>query len=306
MAFSFDEFPWTKYYDSDLRQVLKYLREFEKKLDSYDSVIAELKEALTGIPEMESRITALERATSDLNSIRSRLTDLENLHSADMKRLQKEIDELNIALDNVSNIVNSFKVYVDSRDNLLMSDYNQKFYQVYTDMWTLFNGLKDRVIALAEIVSKIDTMAYNPWQRRNEKVNLQTNMNYTYADLADMELTAEQYSELGLSASDYNKWNLSAYEYSVRGKRWFHLNFVYSPVYGFRQNISNVLTSILNYIKGTLSATEYSALDLTADEYSALDLTAEAYYSYGSTSGFLGLGGNGLTASQYSSIDVVG
>lgn len=306
MAFSFDEFPWTKYYDSDLRQVLKYLREFEKKLGSYDSVIAELKEALSGIAGMESRITALENATSDLNSIRSRLTDLENLHSADVKRLQKEIDELKITLDNVSDVVNSFKVYVDSRDNLLMADYNQKFYQVYTDMWTLFNGLKDRVIALAEIVSKIDTMAYNPWQRVNEKVSLQANINYAYADLADMELTAEQYSELGLSADEYSEWDLSAYEYSVRGKRWFHLDFVYSPVYGFRQNISNVLTSIINYIKGTLSAAGYSALDLSADDYSALDLTAEAYYSYGSTSGFLGLGGNGLTASQYSSIDVVG
>lgn len=306
MAFSFNEFPWTKYYDSDLRQVLKYMREFEAKLKEYDTVIAELQEALEGIGDMEQRITALERATSDLASIRSRLTDLENLHSADVKRLQGEIDALALVVDTIETTISGLKAYVDSRDNVLMADYNAKFYQVYVDMWSMFNGLKDRIIALAEIVSKIDTMAYNPWQRDISKVNLQTNMNYAYADLADMALTAEEYAELGLSAEDYNAWSISAYEYSVRSKKWFHLNFVYSPTYGFKQDISNVLTSIINYVRGTLTATEYSALDLSADNYEQLDMTAEDYYSFMSQTGYLNLEGSGLTAGQYSQIGVVG
>lgn len=306
MAFSFNEFPWTKYYDSDLRQILKYMRNFEAKLKSYDSIIAELKEALEGIGDMEQRITALELATSDLASIYSRLTDLENLHSADVKRLQGEIDALALVVDNIETTISGIKAYVDSRDNVLMADYNAKFYQVYVDMWSIFNGLKNRIIALAEIVSKIDTMAYNPWQRSISKVNLQTNMNYAYADLADMALTAEEYAELGVTATQYSSWNLSAYEYSVRGRKWFHLDFVYSPVYGFRQNISNVLTSIINYVKGTITADEYSTLNLSAYDYEQLDMTADDYYSYMSGQSYLGLGQNGLTANQYSEIGVVG
>lgn len=305
MGFTFNEFPWTKYYDSDLREVLKYMKTFEETLSSYDETIEELKEALEGIDDMESRISDLETATSDLSDIRSRLTDLENLHATDIANLQSQIDTLADVVNTIETTTTNIKTYVDSRDNVLKADYNQKFYQVYVDMWTLFNGLKDRVIALAELVAQIDTMAYNPWARSIEKVSLQTNLNYAYADLADMVLTAEEYSELGLSATEYNTRDLTAYEYSVRGRKWFHMDFIYSPVYGFKQDISNVLTSIINYIKGTLSADEYSALNLSAESYTNLDMTAVDYYSYGS-SGYLGLGGNGLTASQYSTIDVVG
>ena len=127
MAFSFNEFPWTKYYDSDLRQVLKYMREFEAKLNEYSAVIAELQEALEGIDGMEQRITALENATADLASIRSRLTDLENLHSADVKHLQSEIDALALVVNTIETTIGEWKAYVDSRDNVLMADYNAKF-----------------------------------------------------------------------------------------------------------------------------------------------------------------------------------
>ena len=304
MAFSFEEFPWTKYYDSDLRAVLKYMREFAETLEGYDTVISSLQEALEGIEGMESRITALENATGDLASIRTRLTTLENLHSADIAKLQSEIDAIQLIANSVQAQIDSIKVYIDNRDNELMSDYNNKFYQVYVTMYELFYGLRDRLIALAEIVNQIDTSAYNPWARRLSKETVQTNLNYGYADLADLVPTAEEYSELGLTATEYSVYDLTSYEYSVRGKKWLHMDFVYSPVYGFKQNISNVLTSIVNFIKDTLTATEYTALDLDAEAYSELDMTASQYYSFMANEGYLRLGMEGLTASQYSTIGV--
>ncbi len=59
MGFTFNEFPWTKYYDSDLREVLKYMKEFESTLNSYESVIEELQEALSEIDGYDARISAL-------------------------------------------------------------------------------------------------------------------------------------------------------------------------------------------------------------------------------------------------------
>ena len=59
-----------------------------------------------------------------------------------------------------------------------------------------------------------------------------------------------------------------------------HLDYVFSPIYGFKQSVDNVLTSILNWLEGTLSADAYTALNLTADEYTALNLSAADYYSY--------------------------
>ena len=62
--------------------------------------------------------------------------------------------------------------------------------------------------------------------------------------------------------------------------KMLHLDFVFSPIYGFKQSTSNVLTSILNWIEGTLSADGYQGLNLSADDYTALNLTAADYYSY--------------------------
>ena len=48
MAFTFEEFPGSDYYNSDLREILEYMREFESKLDSYDTSIENLEEAADG------------------------------------------------------------------------------------------------------------------------------------------------------------------------------------------------------------------------------------------------------------------
>ena len=79
---------------------------------------------------------------------------------------------------------------------------------------------------------------------------------------------------------EYDTYNLTAYEYARFGFKMLHLDFVFSPIYGFKQSVDNVLTSILNWIEGTLSADGYTALNLTADDYTALNLSAADYYSY--------------------------
>lgn len=304
MGFTFNEFPWSKYYDSDLREVLKYMREFEKQLDSYKSVIAELEDAIKDLDDYDNRITALENATSDLDSIRRRLTDLEYTLDKDVINLQEQIDAISFTIGSIENTISGIKDYIDSRYNAITIDINNKIYQVYVDMMTLFNGLKDRIIRLAEIISKIDTSVYNPWPRILAKESIQQNISYAYADLSDNVPTAEEYSSLGIEAGDYDAYELSAHEYSLRGRKWLHLNFVYSPSYGFKQEISNVLTSILNFTEGTIDADTYSNLDMDADAYSALDLDAHDYYSFMCSEGYLQLGKSGITAQQYSTIGV--
>ena len=98
---------------------------------------------------------------------------------------------------------------------------------------------------------------------------------------------------------------MSARDYSLNSKFITHLNYVYSPTYGFKQEINNVLTSIINFIKGTMSADAYTALDIDAEEYSALDLSANDYYSYNNPNAPVITGGNGLSADQYSSLQIL-
>ena len=303
-------FPWSiKYpYQNDeilnLDWVLKQIQEFRTTFESWSETIRQLQEGLEDISDWESRIVQLELITEQIPVIEKALSDLSNLHNADINYLKSQIADLQMQIDNLD--IAALKVYVDSRDNELMADYNKKIYDNYVVTYSLFNGLKDRLIALAEIVENIDTKAFNPWPRTLEKVSLQQNINFAYADLADKVLTAEEYASLGLSATDYDTFEMSARDYSLNSRFITHLNYVYSPTYGFKQELNNVLTSIINFIKGTMSADEYRALDIDADGYSALDLSANDYYSYNSNpEGTVITGGNGLTSAQYSTLQIL-
>lgn len=301
--------PWNIHYPYqndeilNLDWVLKQIQEFRATLESWADTIRELQEGLEDISDWETRIEALEVMSAKIPVIEKSLNDLANLHDVDVKNLKAMIYDLQRQIDALD--VTALRIYIDSRDNELMADYNKKIYDNYVVTYQLFNALKDRLEILAQIVAELDTTCFNPWPRRIAKEALQDNLNYAYSDLADLVPTAEEYAELGLSATEYSAYDMLARDYSVRGKYNLRMHFVYSPVYGFKQEINNVLTSIVNFIKGTMSATEYSALDLDADAYTALDLTADDYYSYNNQLGYIGTGGTGLTSEQYSTLQIV-
>lgn len=297
------EYPYQNNHELNLDWILAELNKFRTKFAEWEETINQLIEALKDIDDWENRIVALETITNQIPIIQKQLNDLSNLHDADIKYLKNLIDGLQQQINDMD--VAALKAYVDSHDNMLQADFNNQIFENYRITYELFNGLKDRIIALAEAVAQIDTKAYNPWPRIIRKESLQTNLDYAYADLSDLVPDAASYSELNLSANDYNEYDLTARDYSLYGKLKLHMFYVFSPVYGFKQEISNVLTSIVNFVKGTLSADEFAALDITADDYTALDLTADDYYSYNNSLGYVGVGGAGLTANQYSELHVL-
>lgn len=305
--------PWfTKYpYQNDeilnLDWVLSELSKFKEAYETLDEIIAELKEQLKELDDWENRIEALENLTSSMAAtipvIEKAIADLSNLQAADVKYLKQLIDDLQNQINALD--ISALKAYVDSRDNELMADYNNKIYENYVVTYSLFNALKERVELLAKIIADLDTKAYNPWARRLTKESLQQNLDYAYADLADLVPTAEEYASLGLSAEAYEDYEMLARDYCLRGKKILRLFYVYSPTFGFKQEINNVLTSIVNFVKGTMSADEYTALDIDADAYTALDISAAEYYSYNNSLGYIGTGGSGLSSTEYSSLQVL-
>ena len=177
---------------------------------------------------------------------------------------------------------------------------NHVTYNVFDRLRAVEKEVKDMLKRLDDI----DTSVINPWHRELGRISPDINNKLVYGDLADECLTAEQYCKLGLTADQYKAFDITAITYARFGKEKLHYFWVYSPSFGFRQEISNVLTSILNGIMDTLTAEEYSLLNLDADGYDALDLTAWQYYSFMADEGYLKLGGNGITASQYATITV--
>lgn len=287
MGFTWEEFPSADYYNSDLRQILHFVRKMYERLESYDDVIASLQEAVKDIDSMKDAILALQVATSDLDVIRQDISDLKIDYSS-----------IDVRIENLNTQVALLKDYVDSENNI--QDIRIEEYRI---------ALQEEIDELRRIISEIDTDSVNPWHTELGKVHLAKNFRLTYGDLADECPTAQEYAGLGLSAADYAELELPAIEYCTRGKKHLHMYWVYSPVYGWRQEISNVLTSIVNAVFGTLSASDYSALDMTADEYSSMNMTSEDYQRYNptATTGYLRVSpsGNGLTKTQFEHIELV-
>lgn len=278
------EFPGSDYYDRDLREIIHYMREFEKLLTHYAEVINTLSEAIVDIDAMKDAISALQVATSDLDVIRQDVSDLKGEYSS-----------MSVHIENLYTQVALLKDYVDSENNI--QDIHIEEYRI---------ALQEEIDELRRIISEIDTDSVNPWHTELGKVHLAENFRLTYGDLADECPTAQEYAGLGLSANEYAEYELPAIEYCTRGKSHLHMYWVYSPAFGWKQEISNVLTSIVNFIKSTISATDYSVLDMTADEYASLDLTAEDYLSYGATQGYITISPSniGLTKAQYERLGV--
>ena len=303
MGFAVDEFPFASEYDSDLRAVLKYVREIKGKIDSYDEIIAELKAALENIQGMDARITALEIATSDLNDIRTHLSHIDmeisgivNQHSIDVDRLQKQIDALKASVQAFDSDIEAARAYSLYLYNKLKYELESEITEYFMDVYATVRAVQNEVREIKKRLDKIDTSVINPWHTELGRVTQDINNKLVYGDLADECLTAEQYCKLSLTAEQYAVYQLPASWYAEFGKTKLPYRWVYSPAFGFKQDINVVLTSILNAIMDTLTADEYAALDLDADGYALLDLTSWDYFSFMADEGYLKLGDNGITA----------
>lgn len=309
MGFSTNEFPFSSEYDSDLREVLRYIREVVAKIDTYDEIIAELKEELENIQNMDDRLDALEAATSDLPVIRLQLEGIEqeitniiNQHSTDVSRLQREIDAIRVSISNFENDIEAARAYSLYLYNKVKYELEGEIANTFIDVYATVRAMQKEVSDIRKRIDNIDTSVLNPWHPELGRISQDRNAKCVYGDLADECLTAEQYCKLGLTAAQYAAFDIPAIWYAEFGKTKLHFNYVYSPVFGYRQDINVVLTSILNGIMDTLTASEYAALDLDADSYSALGLDAWDYFSFMADEGYLKLGGSGITAAQYQTL----
>ena len=212
--------------------------------------------------------------------------------------LQKQIDEIKNNWNNIQTQIDDVYNYINAKINTVNVRITSEIYAVKVDYNTKFHQILRWMDEIDYRINHIDTSVINPWHPELGRITQDENARLIHNDLADECLTAEQYSRLGLTAADYATYDLTAINYAQFGKTRLHFNWVYMPVEGIKQDISNVLTSIINNIMGTLTAAEYAALNLDADDYAALDLTSQQYQAYNTN-------GVGLTAEQYAALNML-
>lgn len=275
----------------NLDWVIEDVKKMEQIIDDLADTIEELKAGLANLNTINARLDKLEAATADLNDMRKAIKAL----SDEDLNLQTQIDAIKQFIDSYDDALKNIKAYIDSKIAVVNKRIDTIAFEILDDVNTKIIKITKELQALVSRVDEIDTSVLNPWHFGLGRIDQDKNINFIYNDLADECLTAEQYCRLGLTASDYEAFDLTARDYWEFGKTKLHFRWVYMPCEGIRQEVSNVLTSIVNNIMGTFSATNYASLDLTADEYAALDLTAMQYLAYNTN-------GVALTSDNYSAL----
>lgn len=263
------------------------LNEVIEVFNEYESIINELSEAIKDIDGMKTDIATLKANVISIQvTLEDYLSRIEILEKgvAENSTDIVELRELINALENLLNTsLDNFMVEVKAMINGLTFNYDEqirllayKINQIKVNVYAQLDAIKERM-------DNIDTSVVNPWWQELGRLSQDENNKKVYYDLADNVPNAIEYCKVGLTAQEYSDLQLRAREYARNGKKLIHADYVYSPTFGWKQEISNVLTSIMNGIWNTIDAGHYQSLGMTAKEYSELDMTALEYYRYGTT-----------------------
>lgn len=273
------KYPITNLHEIDLTFMHEDIDKMISILEEWEEIIDTLKEAAEKYDDVLVRLTAAE---SEINTLQSDLSALKLQvikNADDIEALKANMSVLDSKMTILETKIAAVYNYIDNSINVLAAKMYEQDLIIMNKLNQAKADLQNQINDLYAIVASIRTDLANPWHW-GEVFSPDENNKLIYQDLADGCPTAEEYARLNLTADEYDAFNLTAYEYARFGFRMLHLDFVFSPIYGFKQSVDNVLTSILNWIEGTLSADAYTALNLTADDYTALNLSAADYYSY--------------------------
>lgn len=317
MGFSFEEFPNSDYYNSDLREILSYIRKVNAYIQTWDETVEELKEAIKNLDDYGEEIEALENAVNRIDEDIAEIETVLAKMKSDIRFIMQNLTEINdwreIA-DGKFRIlgtrITNLKIYVDDMDNVLMADYNQKFTifnlkmkQMQTELMGYITGIIERMEYMIEHLS---SDVYDPI--RAERLLFDTNNENIYADLRVGGITECDFAELGLTEEEIQEYNLTQYDWAFHSNYFFKQYYIYSPVRGIKMSPYQALSDVLTFVCSTMTEEQFEALNLTEEEFEALNLTHREYLTYNSTDRNVVIVDNdatGLTENQLQHLDIL-
>lgn len=278
---------------------------------SYYEVLCKCTAKLNEVVKLINNVTDNSEEINDLSlKVNKNIADIDALKN-DSEKINNDLNNLKIDYNKTKEIVNelnelihNYNEYVEKRVNALDAKLTNKINAIQNDINTELFVIKkeiDKIITAIKKKYAIDVYNYSA----NRRLSLDNNNTKLYIDLEN-SISADEYDELGLTADDYKKYQLTALSYLRDSKKELHYDYVYMAISGTRQELNNALTEIFNTLQGTMTETEYEKLGLTADNYKDLNMNNTEYRSYNpfKTTGYIKLGGSGLTSKQYSELSV--
>lgn len=289
----FNKYPYTDFHELNLDWLLSEIKKLSEKVDELSVSTPEVKALLES---MQKQITKLELDYDKLDQITINKNNIEHLDS-EYATTVNDLDSLKIKVEILEELLKNYDTEINSKFDAKMATIQNSIYA------TIF-VIEDEIDKINDIIhAKYANDVYN--YVLNKRVSLDRNNTELYNNLEN-SISAMEYDSLNLTADDYKKFDINAIDYLRDSKKLLHYYYVYMPISGYKQEISNSLTEIYNDLKGTMDNDQYNSLDLTADDYKNLNLTNTEYRSYNpfKTSGYVNINGSGLTTAQYSKLGI--
>lgn len=241
-------------------------------------LVTDVETLKTQVAAMQSTLSTQLGLINDNADAIEALKPLINANTSAIDELKKQQSSLETLVNELNDFVTNINIYIDGKINSVDLKYQNEVRRIYNTFNTLIWELQQDVNQIMDWIRKftgVDVYNYSACKR----LDLDSNNTKLYIDLENA-ISAEEYCSLGLSADDYAKYDMTALAYMRDSKKLLHYDWVYMPVSGVRQDHSNALSEVANYLFGTATEDEYSGSGLDADAYAALDLTATGYLSW--------------------------
>lgn len=292
MSYTDFDFPHTRFYQSDLREVLSMYTSLVNDYEVLTAWMAEHKTEYSGllarVVVLENTIDSFEKKVEEtIESMEAEIyanmkVELATATTSILKEVASEIAELVEPLTLLQTNLALLASEV-ARNKIDASSAISAYYDLskqYTD---------DQIQELIDSLPDLRTVyVENPI--RGYTTNIQTAIDDLYYMFRFNGLTAFEYDELRLTAEEYDELGLTAQEYDLYArylleqagviKNKYH--YMHSPFTGDYVPLKDVIEDLAALHRlYALTATEYDAIEITAYDYDALEISAYNYDWYG-------------------------
>lgn len=264
MAFGDWEFPHSSYYDSDLRELIRFYKEMKAIVDDLNQKYQELLEEWE---QVEKDFAALTAKVDNLD------TDVEKLR-IEVKDIQTHYDELLLLYEQMVKYAQSLDKLIDEK----IRENNLKWYEKLAE---LKHELQSQIDDLYKKISELDINdVFNRLEGYEQ--NIVDVLQDYFEGLRVHAITCSEYDQLQLSVNSYDSYRLTVREYAIDSRdrlNDYWIRAFINPWNGFKTTAYNVDSWNCTEFLDSIKANEYSDLELTNDEYDARNLTVFEYYS---------------------------
>ena len=284
MAFGTFEFPNASTYDSDLREVLRRLREL---IDRYNLVVSSVEDLNVRVTTVEGVAEELQKEWANLEKvvnqyIQAALATFETTYD---RKLQNLRDDVNNQLNDFDRRLNGIELYFTVFDEklALLKEYSDTQDKKVIDfiiaqMTEDLNLVWAEMERLEELINRHNWTVYDPASGFVEST--EQAIARTYHDNKVHGISVAEYKTLHLTVNEYESFMLTTTQYDNDAERRIQMPWAglakllaVSPIDGKRKTIDNALSDIITFFAGhypvshVISVSEYAGLNLSVTDY---------------------------------------